>query len=616
MEKLARQNQSAQNSDKKGKASTYVWIDNDFITRDNLLDNNYYGRSIMDDDIFSSFNLQKSAGDAETDPVVYPKPRHGIAKDNTQLVTNMKKGKSSAIIGGTELTVKGESGEYYEVEVYVDDVKKSGSILKSQIDLTPDRLEDVPLDQRQKIRIDASAQFGLTAEYSTEYKRLKTYNVNYNNIPAPLHLTMQKAIEAVMKSGVSYGNQNRLLSEQFRTATFKVEYGDIYTKEGLSSDEVSKYQNNTFAYRITRLGNNHDKPVLMIEELGKINPAATEKKDKSELKFYKYGFSFHEATPEQIKDAEAVKTEYEANGITDLMISLDKNAFLEITSTEKEAIEMAVEKIPDSALEQIKGVVFNKKYYLIDEATKSLESAAAYYSPDKHSVTIISDITQDYDQVFGDKPESGFSSGGTKTILHELGHAVDYVPYRTQHAVHENYDKNELATANTAITTAKETFLDARGKVIEKYKKLKITFTDIVKNDKGQITNFHYTGATDVFNKLEKELKALRKIYDKEETSYNAVKAQSDLLTQKASESRTLTGYGQAYDETSKTWIPKEDATEFDAAVAKDSPLLTLYSSKSDQETFADAFALYVAAPETLKILSPNVYAYFKLKYP
>jgi hypothetical protein len=59
-----------------------------------------------------------------------------------------------------------------------------------------------------------------------------------------------------------------------------------------------------------------------------------------------------------------------------------------------------------------------------------------------------------------------------------------------------------------------------------------------------------------------------------------------------------------------------EDVTDFDNAVARDGNKITLYANESDQEGFAEAFALYITEPETLRTLSPNVYAYMLENFP
>ncbi len=43
---------------------------------------------------------------------------------------------------------------------------------------------------------------------------------------------------------------------------------------------------------------------------------------------------------------------------------------------------------------------------------------------------------------------------------------------------------------------------------------------------------------------------------------------------------------------------------------------ITSYSDTDYQELFAEAFALYISAPETLRLLRPNIYSYFNRRYP
>ena len=43
---------------------------------------------------------------------------------------------------------------------------------------------------------------------------------------------------------------------------------------------------------------------------------------------------------------------------------------------------------------------------------------------------------------------------------------------------------------------------------------------------------------------------------------------------------------------------------------------ITSYSDTDYEELFAEAFALYISAPETLRQLRPNIYTYFNTRYP
>lgn len=91
---------------------------------------------------------------------------------------------------------------------------------------------------------------------------------------------------------------------------------------------------------------------------------------------------------------------------------------------EFENLLLAVAQISDSLLTPVDGITFRR-----DAADANDPSAGGDYDPDTHEITL-------YDRAFGSAltrfgmPGSGVSSDTVRSVIHEIGHAIDLLPLR------------------------------------------------------------------------------------------------------------------------------------------------------------------------------------------
>lgn len=545
-------------------------------------------------------------------------PSYGITNKKTTVIIGAKKNKKETIEADTEIKIISNQGESYEIEVTIGEKKIIGLVLKSDIDTFANKMEDLPEEQKKKIDMDTTN--------IVPFIEYPSYNFNNHNYFVQINGTPD-IFKNLFKNVINTYLIRNNLNKTNRTIKISIPFTNIPTEFIKDESTKKKYTNNTFAFRFTRLEDRNGKEMFLVEELGQVKATAPIDINAKELKFHKYGFTFYEPSAEEIKNANDLKVEIDSNGVTDKAKELYPKAFLTLSNQEKEVIIRTVEKMPVNTLETIKNVVFKKQNYQIEDgAIKPM--TAAFYSSQNHSVTIVKEITEERATIFGDNETQGFTSRAEFTIVHELGHAVDYAPYREKHGIldikRSVYDK-ERELYNQAIDTQKqayEIFLNERTKLIKAYKSQnKLTFTDVQENEKGQITYFRYSGASPNFDTFKSGLTKLEKIYNatkptSAKTRFESIKTDYENERTNASQSRNLSGYGQVYNTSTEKWDTVDDKTAFDEAVEKDSPRTTIYANTNDKESFAEAFALYVTEPETLKTLSPNVYAYFLQKFP
>ncbi|MCU0439298.1 MAG: hypothetical protein MUC49_15485 [Raineya sp.] len=545
-------------------------------------------------------------------------PSYGITNKKTTVIIGAKKNKKETLEADTEIKIISNQGESYEVEATIGEKKIIGLVLKSDIDTFANKMADLPEEQKKKIDMDTTTMMPLIEYPSYEFSN-HNYFIQINGTPDVFRSLFKNVIGSYL---IRYN-----LNQANRTIKIAIPFTGLPTDFIKDESIKKKYNNNTFAFRFTRLEDRNGREMFLIEELGQVKAPAPMDIQNKELKFHKYGFTFYEPSAGEVQNANDLKTEIESNGVTERAKELYPKAFLTLSAQEKEVIIRAVEKMPTNTLETIKNVVFNKKNYQIEDgAVKPM--TAAFYNSQNHTVTVIKDIIEQRANTFGDNETEGFSNSAEFTIIHELGHAVDFAPYKEKHTVLDAkrsvYDA-EIKLYNQAIDTQKqayETFLNERTALIKTYKN-QITFTNIQENEKGQITNFRYSGTPPHFEAFQSGLKKIEKKYDavkatsaSAKTRFESVKTDYENTRTAASQSRNLSGYGQVYNTTTQKWDVVDDKTAFDEAVEKDSPRTTIYANTNDKESFAEAFALYVTEPETLKTLSPNVYAYFLQKFP
>lgn len=223
-----------------------------------------------------------------------------------------------------------------------------------------------------------------------------------------------------------------------------------------------------------------------------------------------------------------------------------------LSGAKLEALRAAISNVPASHLAVVSGLAFKAAP---DDPAKP--DVAGDYNPDTHTVTM-------YAKAFN-ASQSTFEKGGVATsqasraIVHEIGHAVDLTDLRKARATR--------ATANAAVNDAAGTFTTAAQKL-----------------------------------KYDSAVKA-------------AAAAKKTLLkttTRSGSKTAEKTGEAEPIDVigTAATGVP------FREAVKKDGKDVSSYAEQDWQESYAEAYSLFLTSPGTLKSLRPATYDYLDQSLP
>jgi hypothetical protein len=226
------------------------------------------------------------------------------------------------------------------------------------------------------------------------------------------------------------------------------------------------------------------------------------------------------------------------------------------TEAQRDTVRRAVAMVPDAQLSPLDGLVFARA--ADDPATKD----AGNYDPDKHVLTLFDRAFTTSAVRFG-APGAGVVGPDVYDVAHEIGHALDYRAYRQGNA-------NEKA-ALKALRDRFGQYESPPGSM---------NFSGFPANEQKE------------FDKL---LAAVNKAQDaagKPKTESGHVLKQGTLVED-----------------------PKAK-TDFRAAVVKDGARATDYSDTAWEEAFAEAYALYVTEPDTLRRLRPAVHAFFVKRFP
>lgn len=230
---------------------------------------------------------------------------------------------------------------------------------------------------------------------------------------------------------------------------------------------------------------------------------------------------------------------------------------------ELEALRAAIAEVPDSHLSIVDGVRFDRGTVHPTEP-----DVAGHYDPKTHTITM-------FDKAFGStqvvfQQGSRATSYATRAIIHEIGHAVDLDPIRK-------------------ATLAKDTADAAVAGLSAKYP------------DPGNPGGFSFAkGGAD-----EKDVKATLKAQKDAEAGLLGAKSRSGTTTAKNKAGDINDVIGTA-----------AGTNKYRAAAAKDGVAVTKYGEKDWQESYAEAYSLYLSAPDTLKTLRPNTYEYLDKNLP
>lgn len=232
------------------------------------------------------------------------------------------------------------------------------------------------------------------------------------------------------------------------------------------------------------------------------------------------------------------------------------------TGAELEALRAAISQIPDSQLSIVDGLTFLRAGV---HPTKPTE--AGHYDPKAHAITLY-DLAFKAAQNVHAQGGTG-SSGATQAIVHEIGHAIDLAPLRAADLTRQGADK-----AVAALPTQFPNPDDPTG--------------------------FRWNNPQEKA-KIDAVLKAQR----------DAEKA----LTSASSRSgtKTVEKPGKVFEDVIGTGVRGIGYRE---AASRDGLAVSSYGATDWQESYAEAYSLYVTSPDTLKALRPNTYAYLASHLP
>jgi len=223
---------------------------------------------------------------------------------------------------------------------------------------------------------------------------------------------------------------------------------------------------------------------------------------------------------------------------------------------ETKALSRILIRLPNTLLSNLRGLAFKR-----GPGDPGNPDVAGNYNSVDHAITM-------YDLAF--QPLKLGFVGADKTagvVAHELGHAIDFAPLRRA------YDRLRLATAELERSFGRYRTADNRYEI-----------------PPGQEKSWQEQNRK--ITTIEKEMYAARS----ESGSRWQLNPDTSLL--------------EIVDDI-------EAATGFRNAATMDGPVrITSYADKSWSEYFAECFSLYIVDPELLKLLRPNIYAYFSKEFP
>jgi len=234
------------------------------------------------------------------------------------------------------------------------------------------------------------------------------------------------------------------------------------------------------------------------------------------------------------------------------------------TGDELDALRAALDRIPDAQLSVVDGLSFDRK-----SADPNDPTTAGHYDPPTHTVTIYNRAFAGTQTRFKAGAGTTTSSAATRAILHEIGHAIDLAPMRKAEVARKQADAAVAALS-------------------QKY------------TDPDDPTKFRAKSAEE-----DKDIKATLKAQQDAEAKVLTTQSISGTKTVKDPAGKLVDVIGTAAD------------NDFRKAVAKDGgKAVTAYGDTDFQESFAEAYSLYITSPSTLKSLRPNVFDFLDKNLP
>jgi len=292
--------------------------------------------------------------------------------------------------------------------------------------------------------------------------------------------------------------------------------------------------------------------------------------------FGAYRFTYVQHTPAQGPQTQEVLIEHLGSvgieGLTESQRDAQRQRFRQHrfsrgsgwSDEEFEALLEAIAQIPDGMLTPVDGLTFERA-----TAHPTDPRAGGDYNPDTHSITM-------YDQPFsaslarfGTPGAGGVSTDAVRSVVHEIGHAVDLRPLRQAW--------NTLEQAQNA-------------------------FRAVFRQHENPPGSGNYSFPSNM------------------QMQFNTLQQQITQAEQALTQARSASGH--RWQLQSGTWEIVQGGTgagsnAFRQAAQQDGGVrVTDYSNTEWQEYFAESYSLYITNPTVLRQLRPRVYAYFVATYP
>jgi hypothetical protein len=230
------------------------------------------------------------------------------------------------------------------------------------------------------------------------------------------------------------------------------------------------------------------------------------------------------------------------------------------SDSDKKQLLSALARVKDSILEHIRGVTF-----VLDPGAIGEKGEPGHYDPEKHTITI-------YGSAFSTSLNSADAGGGDffiHTVMHEIGHTIDYEPYVQAkikvHDIEKKVKDAEKASKRVAVDPRDAPILDDKA-MMEKEKEKK------------------------------KKIEALNRDYEKAAKEYHKISSEAELGDKHPPEEGAVLAHSK----------------EFKKAQGK---AISDRGEAGAGENFAELAAMFIVDPELLRSLRPQAFKYFSEKF-
>ena len=396
---------------------------------------------------------------------------------------------------------------------------------------------------------------------------------------------------------------------------------DTYTDKKVKK-ALRKELDGSVAYRFTFYTGSRDRDPwnLLIERLGEADFSKREVK-KGEKKFEEH-YQFLDKT--------------EADALTKLPNS--EVVFKDFSDSEKAEIAKAAIRLPDKALEASTGLRFVRA----EMADSDIKARAKFKAENptatedqlpepvtNGSYNMNSHVIHVYDRAFNQSitrfgnADTGFMNALQKTIIHEIGHSIDFHPLRETLGGYLETYYQKVAVANDKVAEI-NLYIEGTNKLIRE----KNASTDAIKRSEldqkiGERNKHQRTVLDRQLRDLQKEVRTAYRKYTQKSSTVRAESGgkkklfESDSGGSKTAKYTAINQSGNPFQRaaggTRGKGITAYAESKYDADEAVE--LNVSPTQRQWHETYAESFAMYMADPERLKALRPQLYSYFNSRY-